>query len=68
MILNRSPVKYNVEDQDRLRADLERADGDNLKRGLDIEMASGRLIGTSPNGSRFVLVFNNDGTLTTAAL
>ena len=68
MILNRAPAQYSVEDQERLRSDLEREDRDNLTRGLDIEMASGRLIGTSPNGSRFVLVFNDDGTLTTGAL
>jgi hypothetical protein len=68
VILPRAPLAYSIDDQERLRSDLEREDGDNLKRGLDIELGTGRVIGTSPNGSRFVLVFNNDGTLTTGAL
>lgn len=68
MILQRAPQSYSREDQDRLRTDLEREDQDNLKRGRDIELVDGRLIGTSPNGSRFALVFNNDGSLGTTAL
>jgi hypothetical protein len=68
VILPRAPLAYSIDDQGRLRSDLEREDGDNLKRGRDIELGVGRVIGTSPNGSRFVLVFNNDGTLTTGVL
>lgn len=68
MNLPRAPQSYNVTDQDRLRNDLDLADQENLKRGRDIEMGDGRLIGNSPNGSRFAIVFNDDGTLTTEAL
>ena len=68
MILTRAPAAYSLQDQDRIRNDLEQADQENLKRGRDIEMGAGKLIGTSANGSRFALVFNNDGTLTTEAL
>lgn len=67
MILSRAPKIYDPQDQDRLRTDLEREDQDNLKRGRDIEVGDGRIIGKSANGSRFALVFNNDGTLTTVA-
>lgn len=68
MILNRAPSAYSQDDQDRLRNDLERESEDTLKRGRDVELGSGRVIGTSANGSRFALIFNNDGTLGTEAL
>lgn len=68
MNLTRAPLAYSPDDQDRLRTDLEQADEDNLKRGRDIELGDGRVIGTSANGSRFALVFNDDGTLATEAL
>lgn len=68
MNLVRAPLAYDAEDQDRLRTDLELADLESLKRGRDIELGDGRIIGTSLNGSRFALVFNNDGTLATVAL
>lgn len=67
MNLVRAPSAYSAQDQDRLRTDLEQADLENLKRGRDIELGSGRVIGTSQNGTRFALVFNNDGTLSTEA-
>lgn len=68
MILQRAPQSYSREDQDRLRTDLERVDQDNVKRGRDIEMGDGRVILTSPNGSRFALTVSNAGVVGTTAL
>lgn len=68
MILQRAPQSYSREDQDRLRTDLEREDQDNLKRGRDIEMGDGRVIITSPNGSRWALTVDNAGVVGTEAL
>ena len=68
MNLVRAPLAYSKQDQDRLRADLERADQANVKRGRDIEMGDGRVILTSDNGSRFVLTVSDAGVLGTEAL
>lgn len=68
MILQRAPQTYSRDDQDRLRTDLEREDQGNLKRGRDIEMGDGRVIITSPNGSRFALTVSNAGVVGTEAL
>lgn len=68
MNLQRAPQTYAKDDQDRLRSDLEREDRDNLKRGRDIELGDGRVIITSPNGSRFALTVDNAGALGTEAI
>lgn len=47
------------------RREIERADRNNLKRGRDIEAGAGRVILTSPNGTRYALTVANDGTLGT---
>lgn len=67
MNLVHAPQAYSQQDQARIRDDIEKADQENLKRGRDIELGSGRIIGTSPNGTRLAIVFNDDGTLSTEA-
>jgi hypothetical protein len=47
---------------------LESADRQNRKNNADVEIASSRLILTSPNGSRFSVVVSNAGALSATAL
>ena len=47
---------------------IERADRENHKRGRDIEVDVGRLILTSPNGTRYSVTVDNAGNLATTAL
>lgn len=47
---------------------IEDADRNNQKRGQDMEVAPGRLILTSPDGTRYALTVSNAGALGTAAL
>ena len=55
-------------DWSAIRGIIERADKQNLKRGQDLEVGGGRLILTSPNGTRYEVTVDNAGTLTTSAL
>jgi len=68
MSLAPASAAYSREEQNRLRADLDRRDRQNLKRGRDIEMGAARIILQSPDGSRFALAVANDGTLSATAL
>jgi hypothetical protein len=65
MRLPTAPPNYSVPDQSRLRDALESADAQNLKRGYDVEMNAGRVILTSPNGTRYALAVSNAGVLST---
>ena len=47
---------------------IERADRENHKRGRDIEVGVGRVILTSPNGTRYSVTVDNAGTLSTVAV
>lgn len=48
---------------------LEQADQQNRKRGQDLELGEGeRIVLTAPDGGRWALTVNNDGTLATSAL
>lgn len=47
---------------------IEAADGENHKRGRDVEIGEARLILTSPNGTRYSVTVANDGTLSTTSL
>ena len=51
-----------------INGQIERADRENHKRGRDIEVGVGRLILTSPNGTRYSVTVDNAGNLTTTAL
>lgn len=47
---------------------IEQADRGNHKRGQDVEIGMGRLILTSPNGTRYEIVVANDGTISSSAV
>lgn len=47
---------------------LEAADRYNLKRDRDNYVGQGRLILTSPNGTRYAITVDNTGALSTAAV
>jgi len=47
---------------------IESADRQNRKINADVEIASSKLILTSPNGSRFSVVVSNAGALSATAL
>ena len=68
MNLSRATPDYSQQDQDRLRTDLEVADLDNFKRGRDLEIGAGRIILTSPNGTRWLLTVSNAGALSAVSL
>lgn len=59
--------KFSDDVMSKLVAELNRRDKDSLKRGRDIEMDQGRIILTSPNGTRYALVVDNAGALSTVA-
>jgi len=54
-------------ESERNRA-LEQADQQNHKRGRDIEVNPGRLIVTSPDGTRWKIVVDDLGTVTAEAI
>lgn len=66
MSLASAPAVYSREDQNRVRAELDRRDAQNQKRGRDLEMGPARIILSSPNGTRYALTVANDGTVSTA--
>lgn len=47
---------------------LAQADAENLKRGQDIELGRAAVVLTSPDGSRFRVVVDDNGTLSTEAI
>lgn len=47
---------------------LEREDSQNVKKNRNIEMGDNQLILTSPDGSRYALVVDNAGALSTVAV
>ena len=56
MILPAAPGAYDRVDQTKLRDALQRADGETLKRGRDVELGAGRLILTDTvTGQRYAL-------------
>jgi len=65
MRLAKAGAQYDQGQQRENVRILERADRENLKRGRDIEMGKSRVILTSPNGTRFAVMVENDGTLST---
>jgi hypothetical protein len=64
-----SPAKvYDPSDQAQTRAAIRQADGENFKRGRDVEIGDGRLILTSPNGTRWNITIDNTGALIRTSL
>lgn len=69
MLLPSPTLAYNMMDQSQMRAEIEREDGQNWKRGRDIELAQGeRLILRSPDGARWALAVDNAGVLSAVSI
>ena len=66
--LGRPPSKYDEKDQIALREAIERADGENVKKGQNYDLGTSLLILTSPNGTRYAVTVDNAGTLSTSAV
>lgn len=47
---------------------LERMDGQNYKRNQDLEIGDNRIILTAPNGTRYAVVVDNAGVLSTVVM
>lgn len=47
---------------------LERMDGNNFKKNQDLEIGQNRVILMSPNGTRYALVVDNAGVLSTVVV
>ena len=50
------------------RRQIEQADRENHKRGQDVEIGDGRLILTSPDGTRYSVEVDNAGNLSATAV
>lgn len=68
MKLQTAPGSYSRSDQQEMRRQLELADGANHKRNRDVEIGVGRLILTSPNGTRFSITVSDAGVISAVAL
>lgn len=69
MSLQRAPAGYQREDQDRVRLEIDRREMQNRKLGKDVEIAGAeRLIINAPDGSRWSIVVDNAGALSTEAV
>ena len=74
MNLPKPDVTYSQQNEAALRAELEREDKRNLKAGGDVVFSGSaaeshpRLIGVSPNGTRYRLLISNSGAITTVAV
>lgn len=61
-------LAYNKLAEQRRNGLIEQADAENHKRGRDVEIGQGRLILTSPDGTRFEIEVDNAGTITATSL
>jgi hypothetical protein len=66
--LSSPPDDYSRTDQAQMRDAIRRADGENFKRGRDIEAGGGRVILTSPDGNRWALTVSNAGVVGATAI
>lgn len=65
MNLPNPPADYSPGWQARQNTAIAQADQANLKRDRDNDVGAGRLILTSPDGTRYALAVADDGTLST---
>lgn len=65
MKLSRPSPTYDPRGMADMAAQIERADMMNYKRDRDLEIGQNRVILTSPNGSRYAIVVDNAGVLST---
>lgn len=67
MNLATPPPQYAKSYENRRNNTLEQADRENRKRGQDVELGAGeRIIARSPDGTRWAIAVQNDGSLTTS--
>lgn len=62
------PPKYDPNDQTQNRRMLMAEDAKNQKRDADVDIGGAKLILTSPDGTRYQVVVDNAGTLSTTAV
>lgn len=73
MRLPNPPAEWSRDYQQRVNSEIERADEENRKLGRDIDLSRGdgvrveRLILTASDGSRWALVVDTSGNLSTVA-
>lgn len=59
---------YSRADQQEVRRQVELEDQQNHKRNRDVELGVGRLILTSPNGTRYAITVSNAGVISAVAV
>lgn len=74
MNLPKPEPAYSQQNEAAARAEMEREDKRNIKLGADVIFSGDtadphpRLIGVSPNGSRYRILIDNVGTISTVAV
>lgn len=68
MRLPNVPPGYNAATERQRNLTLELADKNNHKRGRDVEINPGRLILTSPDGTRWSITVDNSGVISATSL
>lgn len=63
MKLQQPSLAYNRLSEVERNRQLEQADKQNHKRGRDVEIGTGRLILTAPDGTRWAVSVDSSGTL-----
>lgn len=63
-----APNAYGQGEQNTFRASVRASLSQAYKLGTDLEMGSGRMIMTSPNGTRFAATVDNGGSVVLTAL
>ena len=59
---------YSPRDEVERNRQIEMADMQNHKRGRDVEVGPGRLILTSPDGTRWSITVDNAGTISATSI
>lgn len=68
-MIPQAPETYNRSNEQQLREELRRADGENFKKGRDVRLEQGeRLIMRSPNGTQWIVSVSNAGAIVVTAL
>ena len=68
MRLPNPPVNYTAQVEYERNRTIELADRNNHKRNSDVEIGIGRLILTSPNGTRYSITVDNAGVISATAV
>ena len=68
MILPRAPLAYDRLTEENRNRIIKQADEQNHKRNRDVEIGNGRLILTSPNGTRWSITVSNAGAISATSL